>query len=178
MTTAVLDTCVLYRILLCDALLRLAAAGFFVPRWSESILIELERNLAERIDAARAERRVNQMRAAFPEAAIRDDEALIPEMTNDPKDRHVLAAAVATRALLLVTDNLDDFPPEATVPHQIEVVSADQFLSRLFEVDPIRFRSVLEDQAASYHHPPMTFEQFLRDLAAPSLQARLVELEL
>src|SRR5712691_5105005 len=50
-------------------------------------------------------------------------EALIDEMVNDPKDRHVLAAAVRGGAELLVTENLRDFPAEALSPYDLQAVS-------------------------------------------------------
>jgi hypothetical protein len=37
-------------------------------------------------------------------------------MTNEPKDRHVLAAAVRGRADVIVTENIRDFPPLAADP--------------------------------------------------------------
>jgi hypothetical protein len=68
-----------------------------------------------------AARRVEQMRAAFPlaEEEARGYESLIPAMTNDPKDRHVLAAAAAVRANaeLIVTANLKDFPAASVEPY-------------------------------------------------------------
>ena len=51
------------------------------------------------------------MAAYFPDARVTSYEELIGSMTNHPKDRHVLAAAVAGRADVLVTENLKDFPP-------------------------------------------------------------------
>ena len=53
------------------------------------------------------------MAAYFPDARVTSYEELIGSMTNHPKDRHVLAAAVAGRADMLVTENLKDFPPAA-----------------------------------------------------------------
>jgi hypothetical protein len=53
------------------------------------------------------------MAAYFPDARETSYEKLISSMTNHPKDRHVLAAAVAGRADVLVTENLKDFPPAA-----------------------------------------------------------------
>ncbi len=54
-------------------------------------------------------------------------------MTNDPKDRHVLAAAVMSQSQIIVTDNLRDFPGEALAPFNLESYSADQFLTLLFD---------------------------------------------
>lgn len=47
----------------------------------------------------------------FPEASIVGYEALIDSMTNHPKDRLVLAAAVVAQSVSLVTFNLMDFSP-------------------------------------------------------------------
>lgn len=45
MVRAVLDTCVLFRPLLCDTLLCLAEEELYAPLWSADILDELHRNL-------------------------------------------------------------------------------------------------------------------------------------
>jgi hypothetical protein len=48
----------------------------------------------------------------------------------------VLAAAVAGRADVLVTENLKDFPPAAVAHLGIAVVGQDDFLSGLLELYP------------------------------------------
>lgn len=45
--TALLDANTLYPILTCDALMSLAAAGLFAPKWSQRIEAEWIRNLEE-----------------------------------------------------------------------------------------------------------------------------------
>ncbi|WP_206069184.1 PIN domain-containing protein [Kocuria sp. KD4] len=50
---------------------------------------------------------------AIQAALVENYESLVPAMTNDPKDRHVLAAAVRSRAELIVTSNQKDFPTTA-----------------------------------------------------------------
>ena len=98
---AVLDANVLLPAPLRDTLLRLAEADLYVPRWSERILDEVAKNLVEsgRTDTARAARVTETMAAAFPEAMAPTSviSTIEPAMTNDPKDRHVLAAAVGVR---------------------------------------------------------------------------------
>ncbi|HEU5270770.1 MAG TPA: PIN domain-containing protein, partial [Jatrophihabitans sp.] len=77
-------------------LLWFAEAGLFEVLWSDAILGEVERNLPKiGISSEHAARRVGAMRRGFGAGALVDDfEHLIPEMTCDAKDRHVLAAAV------------------------------------------------------------------------------------
>lgn len=45
---------------------------------------------------------IDQMASFFAEANVRGFEVLIPAMTNDQKDRHVLATAVMSRSLRVV----------------------------------------------------------------------------
>lgn len=114
--SVIFDTCALYGGSLNDLMLRLADEAALSPLWSADVLDELERNLADRIGANGAARRVQAMRGAFPEAEVRGYENLAPTMTCDPKDRHVLAAAVRGAAAVLVTFNLEDFPVTFFVP--------------------------------------------------------------
>ncbi|KAF0964912.1 PIN domain-containing protein [Rhodococcus sp. T7] len=135
MTTfrVVLDARVLLPQALSNLLLTLADAELFRPVWTPDLLDEVARNLAgERFGKSpeQAARRVRQMRRAFPfaEEESRGYRELIPAMTNDPKDRHVLAAAVRSGAALIVTANPTDFPPAALDPFDVEAMHPDEFL--------------------------------------------------
>ena len=52
-------------------------------------------------------------RKAFPDAEVTDYESLIPTLQNDPKDRHILAAAIRGNCPLILTFNLKHFPADA-----------------------------------------------------------------
>lgn len=154
---ALLDTCVLYPAYLCDTLLRLAEAETYRPLWSADILVELRRNLVERgILAHRVDRRIGQMTQAFPDAMVTGYEHLVDSMANDPKDRHVLAAAVRANAEVIVTFNVRDFPEPALKPYDIRAVGPDDFLLDQLDLYPGLTVSVLEEQAASYRREPTT----------------------
>ncbi len=110
--TAFLDACVLGSGLRRNILLSLAEAGLFRPRWSSRVLDETEKAIAV-ITGGSADtgRQRRAMEAAFPEALVSGFEHLeeglqLPDMN----DRHVVAAAIATAAAVIVTDNLKDFP--------------------------------------------------------------------
>jgi hypothetical protein len=94
----------------------------------------------------------------------REVERLEPAMTNEAKDRHVLAAAVAADSELVVTFNFDDFPPEACEPVGVEAVHPDDLLLDLHDLAPEAVRAALEQQAADLH-PPWPLEQLLEALA-------------
>ena len=145
MTTALLDTCVLVPSRARDVLLEIASAGAYRPLWSTEILTELDRTLrvllakrgasGEEIDAYLT-RLFRQMRITFPDALVTEWEELVSTIyLPDPDDRHVVAAARAGRADVIVTDNLADFPPVA-LPASIARQSLDDFLLDLLDLHP------------------------------------------
>jgi predicted nucleic acid-binding protein len=146
---AVLDTCVMVPLVLCDTMLRAAERRLYAVRWSEIILTELRRTLAEKLPLGeeRAQRRINAQREHFPEATIRGFEPLIDDMTNHPKDRHVLAAAVVGQASVIVAFNLRDFPKAATLRWGVIAEPPDRFLSRLFSTTPDQLIDIIDEQA-------------------------------
>ncbi|MGH3826471.1 MAG: PIN domain-containing protein [Pseudonocardiaceae bacterium] len=123
----VLDANVLIPNALCDLLLRLAEEDMYLPRWSTEILDEVRRNLPG-VSPAVIERRITFMNTAFDAAMITGYEHLVPEMTNQVKDRHVLAAAVVCDADRIITCNLRDFPLDSCEPHGVEPEHPDDSL--------------------------------------------------
>lgn len=162
---ALLDANILYPVYLRDALLRLAEAEVYQVRWSREILDEMSRNILKNrpdLAAESVERLVRFMEEAFPDAMVEGHEPLIPAMINDPKDRHVLAAAIRARCDVIVTSNLGDFPPEACDPYDVDVQTPDEFLRYQWEIeDPDYLLAVLETWAASLKKPPLTSEELL-----------------
>jgi len=91
---------------------------------------------------------VGQLKTFFEEAWVEGYEPLIPAMTNDPKDRHILAAAVRTGAQTIVTFNLKDFPDAALAPWNVEAQSPDDFLVHQYHLNPETVVQKLNEQAA------------------------------
>lgn len=162
----VLDACALIPIRLATTMFWLAEAGLFQPLWSEMILDEVQRNLPKvGVAPERASRRVAMMQEAFGAEALVDGfHELVDEMQCDPKDRHVLAAAVRGGADAIVTFNLKDFPNEAAATYGIEVVHPDSFLLELLGDDADAVVAALESETAAFRNPPETVTQFLATL--------------
>jgi hypothetical protein len=96
------------------------------------------------------------MRRFFRDAEVTGYEDLIEGMPNDPKDRHVLAAAVRGGAETVVTANLADFPPDALKAFEIEPVHPDDFLLDQLDLQPRATIEALERQVARYKREPLT----------------------
>lgn len=159
------DTCALYGAALNDTLLRLAEHGIYRPIWSADVLAELERNLAERVGSPAARRRVAAMASAFPDASVEGYHYLVPTMTCDAKDRHVLAAAVRSGAAVLVTFNTADFPAESYEQFALDVVHPDDFLLDQIDLHEQAVRASLAEQVDSARNPPLTLTELLAALS-------------
>lgn len=176
---ALLDANVLYPARLRDLFLRLAIGGVYQARWTDRILDECFDNLAsDRPDlpGERLDRTRRLMALAVPDAVIDDYGHLVEGFDlRDPDDRHVLAAAVAAHADVIVTANLIDFPPQA-MPEGLEALSPDAFLLTLVTADADAVAAIIEDQAAALRKPPMTTSQLLDSLEAVELRRSVVAL--
>ena len=87
-------------------------------------------------------------------------------MRCDPKDRHVLAAAVRGGADTVVTFNLKDFPDEAGEPYGIGTCHPDSFLVQLLGEHTDTVLATLERETAAFRNPPETVAHFLSTLTA------------
>jgi hypothetical protein len=137
---------------LADTLLRLAEEpSLYRPRWSDEIIDEMTRNLSIKLGLSRerALRREAQMRAYFPESLVSGYEHLVPEMHNQLKDRHVLAAAVHCGAHSIVTFNERDFTADALAAFGMKREAPSAFLSRMYDAAPLEVKRKLEEQADS-----------------------------
>ena len=162
----VLDACVLIPASLRDTLLRVAEKGMYRLYWSDVILEEVSRNLVKRhmTSLENAQALTNEMRQFFAEATVRNFETLVPCMTNDEKDRHVLAVAVMSRSQVIVTSNIQDFPVTALDPFGIEAQTPDEFLTHILDLYPKKLVKILTEQAQDLVDPPISIQEVLEEL--------------
>ena len=157
-TVVLADTSVLFSRVLRDYLMYAGIERIIRLRWSESILDELERTLAERhkMVPERAGRLRELMNRALPDALVRPTAEDIEHVAHlglpDEADRHVLAAAIAADADLLCTTNVRDFPPAATAVAGIDTVSPDELLHALTVAFPAEMTGIHRTVVAQMPH--------------------------
>lgn len=142
-----LDANVLYPTVLRGVLLGVARKGLFVPLWSPRILEEwaraVARNHPEQAGQVRVE--IAQLELAWPRASIdprpRDLNRLV---LPDPADVHVLAAAIAGSANMILTQNARDFPRHTLTEEGLSRQDADAFLRAMWAEAPGEVAEVVE----------------------------------
>jgi len=176
--TAIVDACSLASALKRNLLLTLAEAEFYRLRWSAPILDETERAIEKILtgkgapDASdRAKKARTNMETAFEEARVADFDALLPACSGlpDPKDAHVVAAALKTQAAMIVTENQKDFPEDLLAPLNIEVSSADAFIADTLALDIGRGVAAVRRMRERFKLPAMTAETLLLEMEAQGL---------
>ncbi len=177
-----LDSCVLYPYELRDLLLEIAHEHLYRVHWSPQILEDTVRNLLAdaRSTQEKASRFCAAMERAFPEALVEPPPGLADQLGCDPGDRHVLAAAIAAKAEVIVTLNVRHFPTEVLEPLGIEAVTPDQFLCNLLDLDPGAMHGCLETIAARQRNPARTTQALLQILSrqAPTFASRCMEFQI
>ena len=166
MYTALFDASVLHPWALCHLELLLAEAGFYRPAWTAQILEETRSSILRRrpeFDEARVSKRIVAMKLAFEDAAIEKTHvgkvqfpASVPE-----HDRHVVAAALAGRADVIVTSNLRHFPADDLAKVGLLVESPDDFLIDQWYLNAPAVAEILVHMALQTRKPVLPPEAVL-----------------
>lgn len=121
-----------------DLLFWFAHVELYTPKWSKHIFDEWEDVLRRKgMEEEEIKKRLSKANRAFPDAMVQNYETLIESLElPDPKDRHVLAAAIKVNANLIVTNNLQDFPLEYLDSFGLSAKSADDFLADTIDLNP------------------------------------------
>ena len=169
---AFLDANVIRGQLTNDILMSMADRDVFEPRWSQHVIDEMRRNRPEGVSEEKIDKRIGAMNKVFPRAMTSGHEGLEPQMQADPKDKHVLAAAVHSESAVLVTDNVKDFNPPSSGPNAMRVEKLSQFLNRKLQEDPERVQSALQDMVNRNKRDPRTMSQLIDKMATqPELRS-------
>ena len=156
-----------------DLLIRVAQADLVQAKWTNQILDEVFGNLARNrpdLDPQRLRRTRQLMNSAVRDCLVTDYQALAKTIhLPDPGDRHVVAAAIKSRAQVIVTNNLQDFPAAALRLWGLEAKSADAFILDQIGTDRDTVRGALQRIADSRANPKATFSDVLNGLERDGL---------
>lgn len=129
MIVAVIDSCIIFGMPLCDTLLRAAEQNLYQIVLSRKILEDATRNMVikGRLKPEREKYYQQQILNAFPDCFVEAPPKLTESMTNTKSDHHVTATAITSNATYIVTFNLKDFPNTSLVKYDLEAIHPEQF---------------------------------------------------
>jgi len=170
----VYDACVLYPFHLRNLLVQVGVHEVVNPKWTDEIHEEWIRSLAENTPGIRVEALIRMrdlMNGTLGSANVQNYERHIASLSlPDENDRHVLAAAIESGATAVITWNLRDFPSERLVPHGIEALDPDKFLTALYDEDPETMVAVVEEARLNLRKTVPSLEEYLDALEANGLK--------
>lgn len=178
--TALVDACSLAGALKRNLLLSLAEADFYRLRWSGRILDETQEAIVGILTKKEAKDPQGhaaytraQMERAFKEALVEGYGLLLPSIQGlpDADDAHVVAAAIAARAHVIVTDNLKDFPGDVLEPLGLAAVNTDDFLANTIALNEAAAINVIRKMRESFQRPEISAEVLLLKMEAAELPA-------
>ncbi|WP_065892391.1 PIN domain-containing protein [Pseudomonas sp. 44 R 15] len=171
--TAVYDACVLYPAALRDLLMWLGLSGLYRARWTSQIHEEWKRNVLKNrpdLTSEQVDNTSTMMDKAIPDGLVTGYEELCSSLDlPDPDDRHVLAAAIRSKAEVIVTFNLKDFPSHILAAYDIEPMHPDDFISDLWDLDQAAVLAAAQKQRRALKRPLMDTQSYLEMLMRQGL---------
>ena len=153
--TVVLDTNVVYPVIIRDILFWFAHYDLYTPKWSEHIFDEWKRVMIEKgVSEEEATKRISKANSAFPDALVKNYKVLIDHLILPDKDyRHVLAAAIKTNANLIVTNNIKDFPQDYLQSFSLNAKTADDFLTDIIDINQEQAVAAFKEMVLNKKNP-------------------------
>jgi hypothetical protein len=171
--TALFDANALYGATVRSLLVTLAQTDLFRARWTYAIhkeWMDALRHKRPDIDPAKLEAVRDQVIAAVPDGLVTGYEAMVPTLElPDPKDRHVLAAAIKGRADVIVTWNLKDFPAQTLAAYDMHAETPDEFIMHLESLERSTVIRAAAVDRMRRKNPPVTPQEYLDSLKAGQL---------
>lgn len=159
----VLDTNVIYPIEIRDLLFWFAHYDLYTPKWSEHIFDEWATVMERKgVVPEEVKKRLDKANLAFPDALVNNYSGLISGLNlPDPKDCHVLAAAIKTNANVIVTNNIKDFPKDYLSSFGLSVKTADDFLTDIIDLNPEEALKAFKEMVLNRRNPDLDAYQLL-----------------
>lgn len=161
--------------------MELALTDLFRAKWSNMIHDEWIRAILKNrpdLTADKLKRTRDLMDANVRDCLVENFEDLIPALKlPDPKDNHVLAAAIRGRADVIVTYNLKDFPETIVGGYGIAAQHPDEFLTHLLDLAPGNVCAAAKTHRKRLGNPGKTVDQYLEALERQELNELVVKLK-
>jgi predicted nucleic acid-binding protein len=183
MVRVVLDANVLFPVVLRDVILEFSISGLLRVLWTDQVLAELSRALVRtsRHGEHSAAALISELKAFFPANFVVGYEHLTHDThCSDPKDEHVLGAAIHSRADAISTFNMKDFPNDLFERFGIELIHPDLLLTGVFESNTGTACQTLGRILGKYNHPPKTVAELSARLIrsqVPRFGLRILDFE-
>ena len=179
--TVIYDACVLYPNTLRDLLMELATRDIFQAKWTDEIHAEWIRNLHQNrpdIPLEKLYRLRDLMNQNVRDCLVTGYEYLIPNLNlPDAQDRHVLAAAIAVSANIIVSSNIKDFPDRELSQYNIIVQHQDAFLANLIELNSAEVVEAVLTCQQRRKQPPCSVPEYLLKLHNQELPVTVSKLK-
>lgn len=169
--TVVLDTNVVYPVIIRDILFWFAHYDLYTPKWSDHIFDEWMRVMKEKgVSDEEARKRIQKANGAFPDALVQNYQVLIAHLElPDANDRHVLAAAIKTNANLIITNNVKDFPDGYLKSFSLNAKTPDDFLTDIIDLNPEQAVAAFREMVLNRKNPQMDEFEVLNQLRKAGL---------
>lgn len=121
---------------------------------------------------------IEAMNSAFPDSNVDKYNSLVSGITlPDPKDRHVVAAAIRSKADVIVTYNLKDFPKSIEEEYDIEIQHPDVFLTNVYELHPEKATEAFKKMVKRLKNPPKSYAEVRQALSKCDLNEIIEKLK-